>query len=159
VIALLGALALAAQLPLGAGPDIHGERDVFTAPGVVLVWAVLRTPVEEETQVVIRVVLAPETYAYVRLYGIDPFSGERRVMAPGGRVRGMAHLSTARRTFADHPRREIRLYATEAEWSADVPALTIYYLGVPDTTPELVSERALAAYLDEAVRRARRGLP
>ena len=155
------ALLIAAQLSvgplvaLGAGPEIHGERDVFTAPGVVLVWAVLRTPVEEDTQVVIRVVLTEGTYAYVRLYGVDPFSGDRRVMTPGGRVGGMVHLTTPRRTFADHPRREIRLYRTESEWTNDMPALTIYYLGVPDTTPEFASEAALAGYLAEATARAR----
>jgi hypothetical protein len=141
------ALVLAAQLPLGAGPEIHGERDVFSAPGVTLVWAVLRAPLEEETQVVIRVALT-RPYRYVRLYGIDPFSGERRLMTPGGRVSGTVDLRTPRRTFADHPRREIRLYRSEEEWNADVPALTIYYLGVPDTTPEFVSEPALAAYLN-----------
>jgi hypothetical protein len=76
-------------------------------------------------------------------------------MTPGGRVAGMVHLMTPRRTFADHPRREIRLYRTEGEWKADAPALTIYYLGVPDTTPEFASEAALASYLTEAVARAR----
>src|ERR671936_810579 len=49
---VVAALMLAAQA--GAGPEIHGERDVFSAPGVVLAWAVLRAPVEEDTQVVIR---------------------------------------------------------------------------------------------------------
>jgi hypothetical protein len=159
---LLPALLLAAPLPLGsprahaAGHEVHGERDVFTVPGVVLVWAVLRAPAEEETQVVIRVVLTEGTYAYVRVLGVDPFSGDRRVMTPGGHVAGMVHLMTARRTFADHPRREIRLYRTEDEWKADAPALTIYYLGVPDTTPEFASEAALATYFAEAVARARR---
>ena len=155
-LVLLPALLLAAQLPLAAGPEVHGERDIFTAPGVVLVWAVLRAPVDEETQVVIRVVLTERTYAYVRVYGVDPFSGDRRVMTPGGHVAGMVHVMTARRTFADHPRREIRLYRTEAEWKADAPVLTIYYLGVPDTTPEFSSEAALATYFAEAVARARR---
>jgi hypothetical protein len=150
---LAAALWLAAQV--GGGLELHGERDVFTTPGVVLVWAVLRAPIEDDTQVVIRVVLTAETYAYIRLYGSDPFTGERRVMAPGGRIRGMAHLSTPRRTFAEHPRREIRLYRTETEWTTDVPALTIYYLGVPDTTPEFVSEAELASYLADAVARAR----
>jgi len=147
-------LTLGAQAPMGAGLELHGERDVFTAPGVVLAWAVLRAPVEEETQVVMRLVLTAGTYAYVRVYGVDPFSGDRRVMTPGGHVGGMVHLITPRRTFADHPRREIRLYRTETEWKADVPALTIYYLGVPDTTPEFASEAALAEYLAGAVARA-----
>jgi hypothetical protein len=80
-------------------------------------------------------------------------------MTPGGRVGGTVHLMTPRRTFQDHPRREIRLYRTESDWESDVPALTIYYLGVPDTTPEFGSESALAAYLSSAVARARRDLP
>ena len=148
------ALLLAAQVQPGGATEIHGERDVFAAPGVVLAWAVLRTPTEEDTQVVIRVVLTADTYAYVRMWGVDPFSGERRVMTPGGRIAGMVHLMTPRRTFVDHPRREIRLYRTEQEWKADRPALTIYYLGVPDTTPEFISEAALAQYLADAVSRA-----
>jgi len=49
--------------------------------------------------------------------------------------------------FADFPRREIHLYASEADWRARKPALTVYYLGVPDTTPEFTSEAALDAYL------------
>ena len=149
------ALLLAAQTSPGAGAEVHGERDVFAVPGMVLAWAVLRTPVEEETQVVIRVVLTADTYAYVRMWGVDPFSGERRVMTPGGRIAGIVHLMTPRRTFVEHPRREIRLYRTEKDWKAERPALTIYYLGVPDTTPEFVTEAALAAYLADAVSRAR----
>ena len=158
-LTLAPALLLAAQLPLGAGPEVHGERDVFAGPGVALVWAVLRGPSDEATQVVIRVVLAatvagPSPYAYVRLYGIDPFSGARHVMLPGGQVPTTADLRTPRSTFADFPRREIRLYRTQEAWSADVPALTVYYLGVPDTTPEFVAEPALTAYLDGAAHRA-----
>ena len=166
------ALLLAAQLPpgsplpLGAGPEIHGERDVFSNRDVVIVWAVLNAPVEEDTQVVIRVELGDGPYRYVRLYGIDPFSGDRRLMGPLGRVPDPKHvpgllprptetLRTPRNTFAGHPRREIRLYRTFREWEADVPALTIYYLGVPDTAPEFVSEIALAEYLANAVSRAR----
>jgi hypothetical protein len=158
-LTLAPALLLAAQLPLGAGSEVHGERDVFAGPGVALVWAVLRAPFDEATEVVIRVVLTatadgPSPYAYVRLYGIDPFGGERRVLTPGGLLSGTTELRTPRATFAEFPRRELRLYRTLEAWSADAPALTIYYLGVPDTTPEFLSEPALKAYLDGAASRA-----
>lgn len=159
VLALLLAAQLShgAPLPLGAGPEVHGERDAFSTNGVSLAWAVLRAPVEEETQVVIRLGLSASPYYYVRMYGVDPFSGERRLMAPGGlRSHQTVDLRTPRHTFAGFPRREIRLYRTDEEWKADVPALTIFYLGVPDTTPEFVSEPALATYLDGALRRVTR---
>ena len=60
-----------------------------------------------------------------------------------------------RATFAEFPRREIRFYRTEADWQAKRPALTIFYLGVPDTTPEFLSEAALDAYLTDALTRIR----
>ena len=146
-------IALALLLAAGAGPEVHGERDVFSTGGVRLGWAVLRAPVEEETQVVIRLALGSSPYYYVRMYGVDPFSGERRLMTPGVRSHQTVDLRTPRQTFAGYPRREIRLYRTDEEWSADVPALTIFYLGVPDTTPEFASEPALTAYLDGAIGR------
>ena len=160
--AVLLALLLTAQLPpgpplpLGAGPEVHGERDAFSAGGVRLAWAVLRAPVEEDTQVVIRIALSESPYYYVRMYGVDPFSGERRLLAPGDHAHQTVDLRTPRHTFAGFPRREIRLYRTDEEWKADVPALTIFYLGAPDTTPEFLSEPALAAYLDRAVGRVTR---
>ena len=36
------------------------------------------------------------------------------------------------------------------DWRARRPALTVYYLGVPDTTPEFASEDRLFAYLATA---------
>ena len=55
-------------------------------------------------------------------------------------------VTSPRAGFSDFPRREIHLYASEADWRARRPALTVYYLGVPDT-PEFSSEAALNAYL------------
>jgi len=60
-------------------------------------------------------------------------------------------VRTPRGTFADLPRREIQLYRTDADWQAKRPTLTIFYLGVPDTTPEFTSEAALFTYLTEAL--------
>jgi hypothetical protein len=36
------------------------------------------------------------------------------------------------------------------------PTATIYYLGVPDTTPEFTSEAALSAYLQDALAKVQR---
>ena len=47
-------------------------------------------------------------------------------------------------------RGEIRLYATRAHWSAGKVALSVYYLGVPDTTPEFVLEASMLSYLAAA---------
>jgi hypothetical protein len=151
VIGLALALLLAAA-PAGGGLEVHGERDVFATAGVRLAWAVLRGPSEEATQVVIRLVLTGGPYAYYGLDGVDPFTGERRVMTPGGPApaNGVVEVRTARSTFATFPRREIHLYRTREAWNARAPALTIYYLGLPDTAPEFAAEPELDDYLIRA---------
>ena len=114
-----------------------------------------RAPVEDETQVVIRVALASATYSYVRVDAVDPFTRARRPVVPGGTLTGVIDVLSPRATFDDFPRREIRLYRTADDWRADVAALRIYYLGVPYTTPEFSSESALLSYLAATVAKAR----
>jgi hypothetical protein len=58
-------------------------------------------------------------------------------------VRGVLKSEAEERT----PRREIHLYASQADWRIGGLGLTVYYLGVPDTTPEFTTEAALEAYL------------
>jgi hypothetical protein len=145
-----------APMPAGAqGRELHGESAVFSESGVAIVWGVLRAPVEAETQVVTRIALGDATYAYVRVDAVDPFTRARRPVAPGGPMSGTIDVRSPRATFGDFPRREVRLYRTAGDWRADAPVLTIYYLGVPDTTPEFVSEAALLSYLATTVAKAR----
>ena len=49
--------------------------------------------------------------------------------------------------------RVLSVYASEEDWRAGRPVLTVYYLGVPDTTPEFASEASLLAYLAAAASR------
>lgn len=158
--ALLSAV-VAVGLGVGAAPaagperEVHGEDAVFVASGLAVVWGVLRAPVEEQTEVVIRVAPVGATYAYVRVDAVDPFAPARRPVAPGRPLTGDIDIRGSRAAFGEFPRREIRLYATAEGWRDDRPALTIYYLGVPDTTPEFVSESALLGYLATTVAQAR----
>ena len=135
---------------------VHGENAVFSTDGLALAWAVLRGASEEATQVVIRLVVEPSRYGHVTVDGVDPFGGARRTLLPGTAVTTTLDVRSPRATFAELPRREIHLYATADDWQRGAPALTVYYVGVPDTAPEFDSEPALAAYLDDALRRARR---
>lgn len=150
------ALALVGATAPARGQELHGASDVFVTSGVAVAWGILRAPAEEETQVVIRVVLDAATPAHLRVDAVDPFTGARRPVFPGAPVAGSVDIRSPRATFADFPRREIRLYRTAEDWRADTPALTIYYLGVPDTTPEFLSESALLAHLAATLAKARR---
>jgi len=134
---------------------VHGADSVFAFPGIRIVWGVLRAPTEEETVVVTRISNPMARYAYLRVEGVDPFTGRRTAVVEGAPLGGRADVKSPRADFADFPRREIHLYASEADWRARKPALTVYYLGVPDTTPEFTSEAALDAYLAGTQRRGR----
>ena len=61
-------------------------------------------------------------------------------------------IANARSKFADHPSAEIHLFANENAALAINPALTVFYLGVPDTTPELPTAEGVRAYLDRMLK-------
>lgn len=148
------ALAAGGPLPRShaqAPVVIHGANSVFAAADVVMVWGVLRTAREEDTEVVIRLV-APR-FAALRVEAVDPFSGGRREVFPRQALTGAAEVRRRRAHFAEFPRLEAHL--EPAPGAAAPTPLTIYYLSVPDTTPEFTSEAALRRYLDDALAKAR----
>ena len=149
---LLALLALPLLAPVLApawahAETVHGADSVFLSPGIGIAWGVLRGETEEETVVVTHVSNPMARYAYLRVEGVNPFTGRRTAIVEGVPLGKRADVRSPRSGFADFPRREIHLYASEADWRARKPALTVYYLGVPDTTPEFTSEAALDAYL------------
>lgn len=153
---LVGLLLLASPtLATAQGTVIHGADAVFAGQGVAIAWGILKAPVEEQSLVVIRIVPLRPAYAYVSVDAVDPFRGERRLVLEGRPLGAELDVRSPRATFADLPRREIRLYLTADDWRAGRAALTVYYLGVPDTTPEFTSEAALLAYLAGALSRLR----
>lgn len=140
-----------ASLAPGQGQEIHGENSVFAGHGVAIAWGVLKGQTEDETQVILRIVPTSASFAAVRIEGVDPFTQNRRVFMDGQTLGNRLEVRTPRSTFADFPRREIKLYRTEDDWKAARPAVTIYFLGLPDTTPEFTSASALETYLADAL--------
>ncbi len=163
---ILGALLV--TLGLLAGPagaeEVHGKIDVFSAPGVKLAWAIARGPDEARTFVVVRMRLAPGIGS-VTVTGRDPFTKDQKVLEHlDPRLRGGDKRSGGdnrsgddivvripRASFSDFPR---------TEWAfsgAGKEPLTVFYLGVPDTTPEFAEAARLDAYLVERLDRLQPG--
>lgn len=152
VTALMFALGSAAQAA-DAPREVHGSADAFAAPALVLAWGVLRGADEVTTTIAIRIVADPGVYARVAVMGLDPFTqGERSLLAATATA-GLADLVVPRSHFADFPRTELRFFHAAAGNAA--PALVVFYLGVPDTTPEFTQPQKLDAYLGERIVRAR----
>jgi len=136
-----------------AGRQVHGENSIFAGNGVALAWGVLKAATEEETQAVLRIMPAGGPYTHVSVEGVDPFTRTRREILGGQPLGRQLDVRTSRATFADLPRREIHFYTAEG-WRAGQPALSVYFLGLPDTSPEFTSEPALLAYLGDALAKA-----
>jgi len=162
VLAWAALLALLLGSPprpgLGQGQEVHGENSSFVGNGVAMVWGVLRGARDEEAQAVLRIAPAGGDYVAISVDGVDPFSQRRQELFGMQTMAGTLDVRTSRGTFADLPRREIHLY-TANDQHAQRPSLTVYFMGLPDTTPEFASEAALRRYLDETLAklRARKG--
>ena len=152
ILAIL--LAGCPVLASGQGREIHGENSSFAGEGVALAWGILKAPVEDQSQVVIRIVPLSGVYAYASVEGVDPFTQQRKEIRDGQPLKGPLEIRSPRATFVEFPRREIRVF-TAGDWHAGRPTLIIYYMGVPDTTPEFLTESALSAYLDATLNRLR----
>jgi len=151
LVAFLALLLLAWSAPPSAeGQQIHGENSSFFGQGVAMVWGVLRGAREDDTQVILRLALAGGVYASVSMDGVDPFTQRRQEILGVQPLGSQLDIRTPRATFADFPRREIHFYMANDQ-HAQRPSLTVYFMGLPDTTPEFATEVALFAYLTETM--------
>lgn len=138
-----------------AAREVHGSSDVFAVAGVAIAWAVLRDANEADAMVVMRISRDAAMHPACAVTGVDPFSGQSQAILAPTVGRETLDVRMLRRRFADFPRTEVKLYASAKAAVNEPPALTIFYLGVPDTAPEFTSERTLRTYLDERIARLR----
>jgi len=129
--------------------DVHGSSDSYAGEGVAIAWGVLRGASEESTVVVLRVAADARRYNRVEAAGIDPFTREKKIRFPVTSLGAGLDVPLPRAGFAEHPRTEVRFAGPEE--------LTVYYLGIPDTTPEFTSAAALEAHLASRMTRLRAG--
>jgi hypothetical protein len=161
LVSVLFAVGLGVALrgiDIAAAPlTVHGSADAYAGPGIALAWGVLRAPHEEATVALIRIVTDPRAFPVIGVAGIDPFTQREDWAYPPARSEGTLDVRISRGRFADLPRTEIRLFDA-ATASTDAPTLTVYFLGLPDTTPEFSDAAKLDAYLTARIARERAGL-
>ena len=152
---------LAAILPLVAThifaqtphQSLHGAHEIFVSPDAAIVWAVLKNPSTadgDKAAVWLRIVNTSKKFSHVSIDGVDPFSKKRERIEPGMPLQNEARVQSDRDTFSDLPSREVHFYRSQSDLRAEKPSLTVYYLGVPDQTPEFSTRAALESYLSAA---------
>jgi len=135
--------------------ELHGALDAWAEPGLALAWAIVRGKSEDDTLVLIRIEADPQRHARIAAQGRDPFGGAAAELLPPTANPGVLTLRLPRRQFSEHPRTELRFYAPGAAQAA----VMVYYLGIPDTTPESAGEAEAVQGLKERLSRARQRMP
>ena len=145
---VLGALLLAVAHASAQTRELHGAGDSFAGDGVSIVWGILRGASEELTEVRLRVLADPARYTHFEIVGINPFSKDEALHLASRITTGANSVAISRARFGQLPRTEVRFFSSEQDAATGKPALSIFYLGVPDTTPEFDSESRLKRHLE-----------
>ena len=133
--------------------SLHGAHEIFVSPDAAIIWAVLKAPSatnSDKAAVWLRIVNTTKKFSHLSIDGVDPFSKKRERVQSGIPLQTEARVESDRDSFSDLPSREVHFYCSDADMRAEKPALTVYYLGVPDQTPEFSTRVALDAYLGAA---------
>jgi hypothetical protein len=154
---ILFLVATTALCPATAqGVEYHGADSTFQKEGLVLMWAILRAADEASTQVVLDIVKASSAAAPYRFYSVivaDPFTGESRIEVEAERLAEKNRVLRARPDFQIFSNRRILFFTDEKSVALGEPQLTVYYQGVPDTSPEFADLEELEAYFLQVLQR------
>jgi hypothetical protein len=149
-------MGLMAGRPALATTELHGADSSFRTEGITILWAILKGSSDENSFVHIRILHDTAAAPAITLFGVeavDPFSKERVWVVKGVPLRTLQTLKTVRTDFRDKTERWLHFFTDREALEKGRPALTIFYHGVPDTAPELLSEADLEAYLAQALLR------
>jgi hypothetical protein len=138
------------------GAEYHGADSTFEIEGLVLMWAIWRGPDEGSTQVVLDIVKsssAADRYRFYSVMAVDPFTGESRPEVQAQPLAAENRVLRARPDFQIFSARRILFFADEPTTTGGPAELTVYYQGVPDTSPEFSELGELEAYFDGVLQR------
>jgi hypothetical protein len=138
LIALVTSFVLVAAQAQAKEDVLHGADGIFVSPDASIIWAVLKQPTGDKAAVWLRVVNSTRKFTHVSIDGVEA----------GTKLGAEVRVSSDRDTFSDLPSREVHFYLTESDLHASKAALTVYYLGVPDTTPEFSTRTAMDQYFN-----------
>ena len=141
-----------------AASEIHGADSSFRAQGVTILWAILKGPAEESSFVHIRILhdaAAAPALKFYAVEAVDPFSKERAWVVRGEPLRDVQTVKGVRTEFRDKTERWLHFHTDQESIEKGQAALTLFYHGVPDTAPELLTEAELEAYLVQALSRTK----
>jgi hypothetical protein len=85
-----------------------------------------------------------------------PFSREKEWVINGQKLEKESVVKTTRSSFSDKTSRRILFYRDTEALQKEIPEMTVFYMGVPDTSPEVLTEKEMDAYFEKALERVRK---
>ena len=148
-------IALGTQAAFGQ-KQYHGADSVFRAEGIAVFWAILKGVDEVNSQVYIKIVATTSGAESSRLFSIlavDPFSDTRDWLANGEKFNKVNFIKSSRASFQDKPARRMLFFRNRDNWKKGEADVVIYYMSIPDTAPEVLTEKQLEDYFTTAAAR------
>jgi hypothetical protein len=136
--------------------EIHGADSSFRVDSLGIVWGVLRSAQGAPVQVIIRVRIMgdfPTPYAAFAVQAVQPLSGTAEWVAQRRPLTAVNDVVSPREAFKDMTGRRLLFFRQAAGAPDQAPDLVIYYMGVPDTTPEFADAGQMENYFEMAFKR------
>ena len=143
--------------PLFGQNEFHGADSAFEREGITILWAILKGPTEESSWVYIKIVNSGKSlFQIFSVEAVDPFSKEKEWVVKGKKLKKENLIRSNRTSFRDKTARRILFYQSMEACEKENPDMTVYYLGVPDTSPEVLSEKEMENYFEKAIERLKK---
>ena len=137
--------------------EYHGADSVFEKDGIVILWAILKGQDEASSWVYIKIVNSGgNPFQIYSVEAIDPFSKEKEWVAKGMKLEKENVVKSIRTSFRDKTSRRILFYRNIETLEKETPDMAVFYMGVPDTAPEVLSEKEMDNYFQKALERIKK---
>lgn len=154
-IVVLLFLCASVFLTAQTAPLLHGSLDIFSAEGIELAWAITKSSQGQDPEkdvVSLRIVRKDKKIGALTVLGVDPFTGNQNSVFKAAFSDRFLEIQFPRSHFADYPKTEIYFFSSSEEEKKNAPSFIVYYMGVPDTTPEFLDEEKMEKYLTERLK-------
>ena len=136
----------------GETREIHGADSSFRSGAIGICWGMLRGAPGSDVQVTIRIRILSEgdrPYSDYAVQAVHPLTQAAEWVVPRRSLEKVNTVAAPRESFKNLAGRRIYFYRP----AASEPELAVYYMGIPDTTPELTDAAQLERYFDLAFKR------
>ena len=139
--------------------EYHGADSIFEKEGIIILWGIFKGSTEETSWVYIKIIHKEGDSGSFQIFSVeavDPFSNQKEWVVKGEAFKKENMVKSIRASFREKTARRVLFYEKAEDLLKENPAMIVYYLGVPDTSPEFMTEREIENYFEKAFSRLKK---